>query len=368
MELEEARAVIRAQDAVIADAFTLRMKAVKAIAEYKRAHGLPVLDPAQEERVLRAGSERIADEELRGYYMEFQRDVMTVSKRYQHRLLEGLRVAYNGVAGAFAHVAVRRIFPDADAVACASFADAYDAVEKGDCDLAVLPIENSYAGEVGQVTDLMFGGRLYISGVYDLRVSQNLLGTPDATLEDLTCVVSHPQALAQCQAYILARGLEQRSASSTSGAARSVAEAGDRTVAAIAGAETAALYGLRILDRDIQDGSGNTTRFAVFSRAETPPPAEGGGTFVLLFTVKNVPGALAKALGVIGEYGFNMKALRSRPMKDLSWSCFFYVEAEGDDASERGQRMIEALRPHCARLKVAGRYGAEILLRDGEPG
>ena len=288
MDLQEARSVIQAADAVIAAQFERRMEAVKAVAEFKRAHGLPVLDPEQEARVLKAGGERISDPELRAYYVEFQRQTMEVSKRYQHRLLEGLRVAYNGVEGAFAHIAAKRIFPDGTPVAYDSFAAAYEAASGGECDLAVLPIENSYAGEVGQVIDLMFSGSLYVSGVYDLRISQNLLGTRDAALDDIRAVASHPQALAQCQSYIRARGLEQRSASSTASAAQSVAEAGDRRVAAIASAETAALYGLKILDHDINEAKTNTTRFAVFSRAETPPAAKGsGGTFLLLFTVKN---------------------------------------------------------------------------------
>ena len=367
MDLQEARAVIHAADAVIAEQFQRRMEAVKAVAEYKRAHGIPVLDPEQEARVLKLGAERISDPELKAYYVQFQQNTMEVSKRYQHRLLEGLRVAYNGVAGAFAQIAAQRIFPDGTQVAYDSFAAAYEAAERGDCDLAVLPIENSYAGEVGQVLDLMFSGSLSVSGVYDLHISQNLLGTPDALPDDVRAVVSHPQALAQCQGYIRSHGLEQRSASSTASAARSVAEAGDRHIAAIASAETAALYGLKILDHDIHEAKTNTTRFAVFSRAETPPALQGAsGTFLLLFTVKNNPGALARALGVIGDYGFNLKALRSRPLKNLPWNYYFYAEAEGDDASENGRRMIEALSGYCAMLKVAGRYASVISLEEGE--
>jgi chorismate mutase/prephenate dehydratase len=142
-------------------------------------------------------------------------------------------------------------------------------------------------------------------------------------------------------------------------AAKEVARAGDITAAAIASEETAALYGLDILDHDINESRTNTTRFAVFSRVEDRPAGkQKGGAFILLFTVKDEAGGLAKAVNIISAYNFNMRVLRSRPMKDLPWHYYFYVEAEGDDSSENGQRMINALRSACPMIKVVGRYTA----------
>ena len=366
MDIEQARQEIAAADEAMAAAFVRRMEAVEAVAAYKKERGLPILDRAQEERVIRRNSAWVADPEKRSFYIRFLQDVMDVSKQYQHRLVNGARIAYSGVEGAFAHIAAERIFPDGELVSYASFEDAYHAVAEGGCDCAVLPIENSYAGEVGQVMDLMFSGDLHVNGVYELQITQNLLGTPDASLEDVRTVVSHPQALSQCQRYLHRHGFTEQSASNTARAAQFVAEQGDRHVAAIASAETAALYGLKILDHDINESKANTTRFAVFSRAENcPGGAREDGTFLLLFTVNHVAGALAQAINVIGEYGFNMKALRSRPMKALPWQYYFYVEAEGSGGN--ADRMLEALARHCTMLKLAGRFSAsEEILKEGD--
>ena len=359
MDITEAREAIAAADREMAALFLRRMEAVGAVAEYKRERGLPVEDPAQEARVLARGAEWIDDPDLLPYYHQYQQQVMEVSKRWQHRLLDGARIAYSGVEGAFAHIAARRIFPDGTAVAFPSFEDAYQAVLDGDCDSAVLPLENSYAGEVGQVTDLMFRGDLAVNAVYELQVVQNLLGVPGAAMEDVRTVVSHPQALAQCRDYLRRHGLEEVSAANTALAAKSVAERGDKALAAIASAETAELYGLKVLDHDINESRANTTRFAVFSRTEhRPAPGAKDSAFLLLFTVNHVAGALAKAINVIGEHGFNMKVLRSRPMKTLAWKYYFIVEAEGDISSPEGRRMIGDLSEHCPMLKVAGRYSA----------
>ena len=365
MDLQEARNEIAAVDEEMAELFLRRMAAVEQVAAYKKERGLPIEDKQQEARVIAGRGALVSDPELRSFYVRFLQDVMNVSKRYQHRLTEGLRVAYSGVEGAFAHIAAKRIFPDGTPVSYHSFEEAYAAVEAGDCDLAVLPFENSYAGEVGQVLDLMFSGGLYVNGVYDLYITQNLLGTRGARIEDVKRVLSHPQALAQCRSYIRARGFEPKSAANTAVAAQTVAETGDPSLAAIASAETAALYGLKILDHDINESRANTTRFAVFSRVENRPEGKRDrGAFLLLFTVKDEAGGLAKAINVISAYNFNMRILRSRPMKDLPWHYYFYVEAEGDDTSENGRRMIEALRGACPSVKVVGRYAADKILEE----
>ncbi|MBE7007549.1 MAG: bifunctional chorismate mutase/prephenate dehydratase [Ruminococcaceae bacterium] len=359
MDLQQARDEIRAADEEMAKLFLRRMAAVSEVAAYKKEHGLPVFDAAQEERVLQGRAALIADDELRSYYVQFLRHTMDVSKQYQHRLMDGLRVAYSGVEGAFAHIAAQRIFPAAHSVPYASFEDAYNAVTDGACDVAVLPIENSYAGEVGQVVDLMFRGSLYVSGVYDLYITQNLLGTPDATIDGVRTVLSHPQALLQCKGYLDSHGFEAHAADNTAVAAQVVAEKGDKSLAAIASADTAKLYGLKILDHDVNESRANTTRFAVFTRAQgSPDEKREGGAFLLLFTVNDEAGGLAKAINVIAAHHFNMRVLRSRPMKNLPWHYYFYVEAEGDDTSQDGRDMLEALREVCPILKVAGHYSA----------
>ena len=368
MDLDEARAAIRAIDEQMATLFAQRMEAVRHVAAYKRERGLPIEDKEQESRVIAACEPLVEDDDIRSFYVRFLQDTMNASKRWQQRLMEGLQVAYCGVEGAFAHIAARRIFPDGMLKSYASFDDAYVAVGEGACDVAVLPIENSHTGEVGQVLDLMFSGPLHVNGVYDLAVVQNLLGVPGASREDVRTVISHPQALAQCHAYIRAHNLEAKSATNTAVAAQQVAEAGDPTVAAIASSETAELYGMEVLDHDVNENRSNTTRFAVFSRVESRmPDSRDGGAFILMFTVKDEAGGLAKAVNVISAYGFNMRVLRSHPVKDSPWHYYFYVEAEGDADSENGRRMLAALKGACPFVKVVGRYSTvDSLLKEDD--
>lgn len=362
-DLENARKRISEADRKIAEQFCERMAAVKEVAAYKTEHGLPVLDASREADVIARGASYVENEEIRSYYVNFLKYTMELSKQYQHRLMRGVKVAYSGVEGAFAHIAATRIFPDGEHVSYGGFIDAYNAVASGECECAVLPIENSYAGEVGQVMDLMFGGSLYVSGVYSLRIKHNLLGVRGAKIEDVRTVVSHPQALDQCAGYIRKHGFDQIRAVNTAMAAQSVAEKGDIHTAAIASVETADLYGLSVIDHDVNESATNTTRFAVFSRVSNSAVKRENNNFMLLFTVKNVSGALAKAIDVIGKYGFNMKVLRSRPMKELVWQYYFYVEAEGDESSEEGRAMLEELSRHCDMLKVVGTYSVETELK-----
>ena len=206
-QLEKARAIINEADAEIARQFTRRMEASRLVAAYKKEHALPVTDPVREEEVLRRSASAVEDPEIRSYYIQLQKEVMALSRSYQTKLLTGMRVAYSGTEGAFAHIAAGRIFPSAQRIAFGGFAEAYRAVEEGSCDCAVLPLENSYAGEVGQVTDLMFQGSLYVNGIYELKIMQDLIGLPGTALGDIKTVISHPQALSQCAPFIRKNGL-----------------------------------------------------------------------------------------------------------------------------------------------------------------
>lgn len=365
-KLQNARKSINAIDKQMAELFCQRMEAVRLVAEYKQEHGLPIFDGGREEEVIKNNSLLVDDAELRAYYINYVRSVMDISKSYQHRILQGARIAYSGVEGAFAYIAAKRIFPDGNMKSYASFEQAYDAVVCGECDCVVLPIENSHAGEVAQVADLMFEGSLFVNGIYDLRITHNLLGTADSTLDDITTVTSHPQALSQCSDYIKSHGFATVQASNTAMAAQHVANNGDKSVAAIASKDTAELYNLKVLDHHINSSNTNTTRFAVFSRAENKNVKSSESNFILLFTVGNVAGALAKAINIIGRHGFNMRALRSRPIKEINWQYYFYVEAEGDISDENGEKMLSELSGYCDMVKVVGRYSNECILAEEE--
>ena len=356
-KLIEAREIINRVDREMAKLFEERMHAAEMVAEYKMERGLPILDAEREAEVIRRGGSFVERDEVRGYYISFLKETMAISRSYQSRIMEGMRVAYCGTEGAFAHIATGRLFPSAITVAYSTFDAAYQAVMSGECECAVLPVENSYNGEVGQVTDLMFQGSLYLTGMTELAVTQDLLALPGTRIEDIREVVSHPQALGQCAEYIREHGFKASEYSNTALAAKYVSEQGNPAVAAIASHEAAEIFGLEVLARNINSQRSNTTRFAVFSRTEVKRPVrEKGVHTVLVFTVRHEAGALAKAIGVIGKHGFNMQSLRSRPMKELLWQYYFYVEAEGNADSDEGRAMIAELSEFCDKLKVVGTY------------
>ena len=353
-KLEEARKIINEVDRQMVELFIKRMRAAELVYEYKRDMGLPILDQAREDAVIEQNAALVEDEVLRGYYMDYQKHLMGVSRAYQYRMQSGLKVAYSGVEGAFAHIAAGRIFPEGNRVSYRDFKAAYNAVITGECDVVVLPIENSYAGEVGQTMDLIFSGSLFINGIYELEIHQNLLGVPGATVQDIRRVVSHPQALSQCHDYIKMRGFETEEANNTAVAAKSVADAADRSVGAIASVETAEIYGLTVVEANVNKSGENTTRFAVLSKVRAACPTLTSS--VLMFTVKNEAGSLAHAISIIGKYGYNMTALRSRPMKKHSWQYYFYIEIDGTTDTENGTDMLRELGRVCDRLKVVGTF------------
>ena len=352
--LEKAREIIDKVDSQMAELFIQRMKAVETVFEYKKAYGLPIYDKKREDAVIEKNSSYIDDAVIKEYYTDYLKNLMAVSRAYQHRLQNGLKVAYSGVEGAFAHIAAGRIFPDSDRISFRDFRAAYNSVLNGEADIAVLPIENSYAGEVGQTIDLIFSGGLYINGIYELEIHQNLLGLPDATVEDIRKVTSHPQALGQCHDYIKLRGFDVEEASNTAIAARTVAESRDKSLSAIASAETAEIYGLKVLEANINKSGENTTRFAVLSKVKADTATFTSS--VLMFTVKNEAGSLANAISIIGKYGYNMTALRSRPLKKHSWQYYFYIEIDGTTDTESGEKMLEDLSKVCDKLKIAGTF------------
>ena len=360
-DIDEARRQIDRIDRAMAALFIERMQASEVIAAYKQMQGLPIED-RQREAELTARNERLLPTDYRPYYRNFLRGLMEESKRYQRLLTSGMRVAFSGAEGAFAHVAAMRIFGHAgEKVACPDFAAAYRHVEDGSCHCAVLPIENSYAGDVGQVMDLAWRGTLSVSGIYDLPLSQCLLAKPGASMGTIREVISHPQALSQCLPYLRRKGWVQTTAVNTAVAAQAVA-AGERLdIAVIAAHETAELYGLQVLENDINEQKSNTTRFAVFTPAACEvKPADNH--FVLLFCCKNQPGTLGDAISVISRHDYNLKCLKSHPTGVENWAYYFYAEGEGNIGTEAGQAMLRELEHVCDSVRVLGSFAGEIVL------
>ena len=356
-QLQQARARIDEIDAQMAALFEERMHAVGQVAQYKQRTGKAVFDPAREKQVLERGTARIEDEELRPYYHQFLEDTMSVSRAYQKALLGQDVAAYQGVEGAWSHIALRRLYPMARPKAYATWAEVCDAVESGDAQCGVLPIENSNAGDVSGVLDLLYAHPdLRVVKMFDLPIRQDLLGVPGATLAGVRTVVSHQQALAQSSPFIRMHSLSTKVWGNTADAARYVAEQHDPTLAAIASAETADLYGLEILAQGVNEDGDNTTRFLVAERSgpeKQPLHVDPGQRLALLFTVDHKPGKLAQVIQMIGERGFNMETIKSRPLPHVQFEYYFYVQlicTEGSDPAG----LVEDLGAVCRTVRILG--------------
>ena len=266
-------------------------------------------------------------------------------------------IAYQGQPGAYSHLACTGVYPELDPVSCESFEDAFRAVEEGRCKLAMIPIENSLGGRVADIHHLLPDSSLYIVGEHFQPVKHCLLAPPGATLEGLTNVSSHPQALAQCRRLIRELGLRTVVCSDTAGAAREIAERGDPCEAAIASWLAAEVYGLTVLRTRIEDRLGNTTRFVVMSRRrEEPDPRAGASMTSLIFQVRSVPGALYKSLGGFATNGINITKLESY-ITDASFTVAqFYAEVEGHPADRNVANAFEELQFFSATFRVLGTY------------
>ena len=351
--LEQARAEIDAVDTQLAALFERRMAAVLQVAEYKRAHGLPIYDAARETAVLEKAAARIQSPALRPYYKDHVQNLMDVAKQYEAVVLGQNRAAYQGVEGAFAHIALRALFPHAEAVSYPTWDEVFDAVERGDAARGVVPFENSHAGDVSAVLDLCYNHpALWVVDVYDLPISQNLLVLPGTKLDQIKSVYSHQQAIAQSETFLRQFGLPATAMANTAMAAKFVAESGDASKAAIASVETAALYGLEVLVPSINTDGDNTTRFIVLSR-EKPT---GGNRFSLLFTVDNKPGKLGEVIQIIGASGFNMESIKSRPMPHVPFEYYFYVELVGDPTADETAALLRELDRTCRTVRLLGVY------------
>ena len=268
-------------------------------------------------------------------------------------------IAFQGRLGAYSHLACEEAFPSMKPLPCASFDDAFQAVEVGRARLAMLPIENSVAGRVADVHHLMPLSPLQIVAEHFHRVNHSLLAVPGASMQDLAVVHSHIQALSQCRQTLRRLGLEPVSHADTAGAAHDVADRGDRAHGAIASQLAARIYGLDILERDLEDADHNHTRFLILSRTVAPP--ESGSSRLItsmIFRVRSVPAALYKALGGFATNGVNLTKIESYMTDGTFSAARFHVDAEGHP-DEPGMRLaLEELGFFAHEVRVLGTYPA----------
>ncbi|WP_422933754.1 prephenate dehydratase [Sinomonas sp. P47F7] len=268
-------------------------------------------------------------------------------------------VAYQGEPGANSHMAALEAFPGADALPCATFEDAFAAVDGGEADYAMIPIDNTVAGRVADIHLLLPTTSLQIIGEHFLRIRFSLMGVPGATIEGAREVHSHVHALAQCRGFIRAHGLTPVVAGDTAGSAREVAEWGDPAKLSIAPPLAAGRYGLEVLASDIEDHKHNTTRFVILAPPR-PFPEAGGEPFVtsFVFRVRNIPAALYKALGGFATNGVNMTRLESYMVDGKFAATMFMVDVEGHPDEPPLARALEELAFFSTELRILGVFPA----------
>ncbi|MGN6251443.1 MAG: prephenate dehydratase [Marmoricola sp.] len=271
-----------------------------------------------------------------------------------------VRIAYQGEPGSNSDMVCRQYDPDAARVPCASFEDVFAAVEAGEADLAMIPIDNSIAGRVADIHHFLPTSGLHIVDERFLRIQFALMAVPGATLDGIRTVHSHVHALGQCRKVIREHGLVPVVAGDTAGAAREVAEAGDPTQASISPPLAAEIYGLEVLAQDVEDEDHNTTRFVVLSpEPVVPPRGQGPVVTSFVFNVRNLPAALYKALGGFATNGVNMTKLESYMVDGHFTATQFLAEVDGHPEDPGLARALEELAFFTTEIKLLGTYPAD---------
>ena len=273
-----------------------------------------------------------------------------------------MKVAFQGEPGAYSEQAVFEYYGEVETLPCESFDVMFDTVVSGKSDAALAPIENSLAGSIHQNYDLLLRYDLHIVGEYLLRVRHCLIVLPGVRKEDIRKAISHPQALGQCAAYLRNLGIKTEAVYDTAGSVKLLKESGAKDTAAIASRRAAELYGMQILEEGIEDNAENYTRFLAVGREPVVPAAlseskgEGEAKTSVVFTLKNQPGSLFKALSVFALRDIDLTKIESRPLQGKPWEYLFYIDFVGSVHDEVSRRALDHLGEYAMTLRVLGSY------------
>lgn len=374
------RQEINAIDAEMVKLFKERMAVAASVAEYKKQNGLPVLDAARE-RALLARISDMAGEEFEGYARTLYHTMLDVSRAYQYTKLNShsevyesikaslektsdvfparARVACQGVEGAYSQIATERLFELPEISFYPSFDSVFSAIESGECRYGVLPIENSTAGSVKKVYELMLHHNFHIVRSVRIKIDHNLLSRRGAKLSDIKEVVSHEQAINQCSSFLRSLGnVKITVAPNTAVAAKMVAESGRNDIAALSSRFCAELYGLETLSEAVQDMGNNHTRFICISKE--PEIYPGADKLTLMLVTPNKPGALYHVLSCFNALGVNMTKLESCPIPERDFESMFYFDFTVSVYSGNLERLLCELEARGERYKLLGAY-SEII-------
>lgn len=374
-KLKDVREKINETDDELKKLFVKRMSLCGEVAKIKKQNGIPVNDTERENAVVYRLTQDLPDNE-KIYLKELYSAIFATSKAYQNEITGGASatveklktltagglekmparaaVACQGVKGSYGGAAAKKLFPVADITYFKNFEGVFSAVESGLCEYGVLPIENSTAGSVSEVYDLMRKHNFHIVRAIKLKIEHCLVGKAGATAGDIKRVISHPQALRQCDGFIKSRKYVADEAANTAVAAKTVAESDDKTLGALCSYDCAELYGLKVLERSVQDESSNYTRFICIGKnAEI---FSGSDKISVMTTLPHRAGSLASALNRFSALGLNLTKIESRPVPNTDFEFMFYFDFEGDVNDASALSMIADLENTSDKFQFLGAY------------
>lgn len=374
MDLSELRVQIDAIDKDIVELYERRMDICRQVAEYKIENGKKVFDKVREEEKIARVKSLTHNAFNSVGIQELFEQIMSMSRKLQYQLLaekgalgklpfiavdkldqEGARVVFQGAEGAYSQAAMRQYFGDKiSSMHVDTFRDAMAAIEEGSADFAVLPIENSTAGIVSEIYDLLVEYENYIVGEQIIKIEHCLLGLPGTKLEEIHTVYSHPQSLMQSARFLSEHDWKQISMQNNAFAARKVAEEQDRSQAAIASAYAGETYGLEVLKRGVNQSSNNSTRFIIVTNQKIFK--KDAKKISICFEVPHESGSLYHMLSHFIYNGLNICKIESRPIEDRTWEYRFFLDFEGNLSDSAVKNALRGLRDEARNMKILGNY------------
>lgn len=351
MNLNDLRKQVDEIDVRIISLLAERLKISKDIGKEKKENQKPIIDRSRDEQVLKNAKQLAVKEGINSQDTEhIYRMIMRASKSVQ-----GLEVGFQGEPGAYSQEAAVSFFgPSVESGPFDTLEEVFKAVEDSTLPYGIIPVENSQVGSITRSYDLLLDSNVMVCGETLIRVTHCLIANKGASLESITKVYSHPQALGQCQSYLKQLGVDVIPTYDTAGSVRMIKEQKILDGAAIASAKSAQIYDMKILAKEIEDNHNNTTRFFILSKHDSPPT--GNDKTSVVYLLQHKPGTLYEALKVFSERSINLTKIESRPTRQKPWEYNFYLDFEGHRQDPVIQDALDKLKELTLFLKVLGSY------------